>query len=301
MRVAVLGANGQLGTDVVAAFRTAGHEVVELTHAEIQLEDEDSVRAALEGVELEAVINCAAFHDVPRCESEVERAFAVNAVGALNVARTAETMGASAVYFSTDYVFDGAKTSPYLEGDLPRPLNVYGCSKLAGEHLTLAFCRRGLVVRISGIYGRVPSRVKGENFVTKIVSLAASKPVVRVVTDEVLAPTPTREIAERMPELLAAGAEGIVHLACEGGCSWYEFTREIFEVLSISTPLEPTTTAEFPSPVRRPAFSVLESSRLGELGVTPVPDWRVALRGFLSARYEDERHALDRDDCGTPG
>jgi dTDP-4-dehydrorhamnose reductase len=281
MRVAVIGANGQLGTDVVAALAEAGHEVVELTHDRVRIEEEASVQAVLAESRAEAVVNCAAFHDVPRCETEADRAFAVNAIGALNVARAAERLGARCVYFSTDYVFDGRKAAPYTEEDSPRPLNVYGGSKLAGEHLTLAFCERALVVRISGIYGRVPSRVKGENFVSKILSLAAERPRLAVVTDERLAPTPTREIALRLPLLLEQGATGILHLACEGDCSWFEFAREILEISGLETPLDPTTVEAFGSSVRRPEYSVLDSSRLVSLGVVRMPHWRPALRSFL--------------------
>lgn len=287
MRVAVLGANGQLGSDLVRAFRRAGHPVVELTHDQVRVEERASLRDALTQARPDALLNTAAFHHLPRCEEQPERAFAVNAQGALNAARVAADLGAMNVYFSTDYVFDGEKGQPYLETDRPNPLNVYAASKLAGEHLTLAYAPRSFVVRISGIYGRTPCRAKGESFVRKMARLARERPEVRVVVDEVLTPTPTAEIAARLPALLASGAFGLYHLTCEGSCSWHDFAREIFALLELDTPLLPATAADFPTPFRRPSYSVLENGRLKALAaeggqIQPMPHWRDALRRFLA-------------------
>ncbi len=285
MRVAVIGANGQLGSDLAEAFSTAGHEVSGLTHEACPVEDAAAVAAALAEARTEAVLNTAAFHDVPRCEREPERAFSVNALGALNVARAAAGLGATVVYYSSDYVFDGAQQVPYVEEDRPNPLNVYAASKLAGEHLTLSATPQSLVLRVSGLYGRVPCRAKGDNFVSKIVRLAREQPEVRVVTDELTSPTPTREIASQTIRLLEQGATGLFHLACEGGCSWYEFAQEIFETLEITTPLRRASVADFPSTVRRPSYSILENRRLKQSGLATMPDWRTALRLFLREQY----------------
>lgn len=281
MRVAVLGANGQLGTDLAASFADTGAEVVALTHDEIRVEDLDSVRESLSRARPDAVLNTAAFHHVPQCEEDPASAFAVNAQGALNVARIASELDAQNLYFSTDYVFDGERGRPYVEEDLPNPLNVYAASKLAGEHLTLAYAPQSYVVRISGIYGKVACRAKGENFVTKMIRLAKDRPEVRVVDDEVLTPTPTREIAEKIPALLASGAYGLYHLSCKGACSWYEFAREIFAALELKTPLDRASVKDFPAGVRRPFYSVLENRRFDALGVGRMPPWRDALRRFL--------------------
>ncbi len=232
------------------------------------------------------------------CESDPELAFAVNAQGALHMARAAADLDAINVYFSTDYVFSGVfsgfsgapggglsdgEPMPYVEDDLPAPLNVYGASKLAGEHLTTSYCERGFVVRISGIYGRVACRAKGENFVTKMIRLATERPDVRVVTDEILTPTPTLDIARASLDLIKSDAYGLYHLTCEDACSWYDFAREIFDVLSLDTPLYKASVADFPSPVRRPFYSVLDNQRWNSLGMRPMRHWRDALHDYLAA------------------
>ncbi len=285
MRIAVIGANGQLGSDLCACFAAGGDEVAALDHDAIRVEEIDSVRRALGEAGPDAILNTAAFHNVPRCEEDPATTFAVNAQGALNVARVASEIGAVNVYYSTDYVFDGAKGAPYLESDAPGPLNVYAASKLAGEHLTSAYSERSYVIRVSGIYGAVPCRAKGENFIVKMARLARQKPEVRVVADEVLTPTPTREIARHTAPILASEAYGVYHLTCEGACSWYEFCREIFDLLEIETPLHRASVTDFPSGVRRPFYSVLENARYNALGGEPMPDWRTALRQFLDRDF----------------
>lgn len=289
MKVAVIGATGQLGTDLVERFAAEGDEVVALGHDDVRVEDAGSVRAALEAAHPDAVVNAAAFHHLGRCEEEPGRAFAVNALGALNVARAARELGVANVYVSTDYVFDGAAGRPYHEDDAPRPLSVYGASKLAGEHLTLApppvgaeEGGRAFVVRVSGIYGKVPSRAKGDNFLTMITRRAREHYQVRVVDDEVVSPTPTAEIARALRDILTAGEPGVYHLACQGSCSWYDFTRAIFEHLSIEIPVERAKAADFPGPVRRPPYSVLATDRYHALGRGELPHWRTALETFLA-------------------
>ena len=285
MKVAVVGANGQLGTDLLDALTAAGIAAAPLGHAEIEVADARSVAAALEEHRPDAVLNTAAFHNMPRCEEDPARAFAVNAVGALNLARASARLGVRNVYFSTDYVFDGEKGEPYVETDAAAPLNVYGASKLAGERLTEVYAPGSLVLRVSGLYGRVPCRDKGENFITKMIALAEKLPEVRVVTDEILTPTPTRAIAEKTVELLGTDARGLMHLTCEGSCSWNEFARQIWDTLEIATPLGEATVADFPVPFRRPTYSVLANSRLQATGLRPMPHWRDALNDFLARQH----------------
>ena len=281
----MIGANGQLGSDLVVELNRRGWESVPLTHKEIAVEDLSSVRQALRSSRPDAVLNTAAFHIVPKCEEDPVRAYQVNALGALNVARVCDELGALSIYYSTDYVFDGSQLRPYTEEDRPNPLNVYASTKLSGEYFTLNYARKSLVLRVSGIYGRVPCRAKGANFITTMIKAAKEKPEVRVVTDEVLSPTPTAEIARRTLDVIVRGAVGLFHLVAEGQCSWYEFATVIFGALDLKTPLVPTTTKEFPSSVKRPSYSALENARLRAEGLSTMPHWKDALVAFLLKEY----------------
>jgi len=284
VRVAVLGATGQLGTDLAAHFAAAGDEVARLGHDAVRVEDAASVRDALAAARPEVVVNTAAFHPLGRCEEEPERAFAVNALGARHVARACRELGARQVFVSTDYVFDGRAGRAYSEEDTPRPISVYGASKLAGEHLALAEAgASSWVVRVSAIYGRVPSRAKGDNFLTMILRRAREQPEVRVVDDEIVSPTPTAEIARALRELLLADRPGLYHLACEGSCSWHELTQVLFELRGIDTPLRAARASDFPGPNLRPAHSALASRRYREVCGHALPHWRDALAAHLAS------------------
>ncbi len=284
-KVAIVGANGQLGSDLVDVWGRAGYEVLALTHEDIRVDDVDSVRAGLASARGGVVLNTAAFHNVPKCEEDPARTFLVNSLGALNVAIAADDLGMRNVYFSTDYVFDGAKQAPYLEDDLPNPLNVYGVTKLAGEQFTLNYCKEGYVLRISGIYGKVPCRAKGGNFVFTMLRAAKERPEVRVVTDEVLTPTPTADIAVATKTIVERGAPGRYHATCEGECSWYEFAQAIFGTLKLSTPLIPAA-PDGPAPsVKRPKYSVLENGFIKHQGLPGLPEWKDALESFLRQHF----------------
>lgn len=285
MKAIIIGANGQLGSDLVKHFLARNIDTIPMTHHELQVENFESVQNVISSSKPDVVVNTAAFHVVPKCEESPMQAFQVNALGALNVARATEKIGAVNIYFSTDYVFDGSKRTPYLENDRPNPLNVYASTKLLGEYNTLNYCSRGLVLRVSGLYGQVPCRAKGGNFITMILKSAQEKPEVRVVDDEILTPTPTREIAEKTLEFLEAGASGLFHLTSEGECSWFEFTRTIFETLNISTPLRACSFRDFPMIVNRPTYSVLENAKAKSLGLPNMRHWRESLVEFLKENY----------------
>jgi len=277
----VIGANGQLGSDIVSWWSSQGMRVVPLTHTDVSVEDLDSVRSAVTANKPDIVLTTAAFHNVPKCEEDPVRSHAVNSLGALNLARACAAAGATLAYVSTDYVFDGAQRRPYRETDAPNPLNVYGATKLLGEYYTLNHAPRAFVFRVSGIYGTVPCRAKGGNFITTMQRAARERPEVRVVTDEILTPTPTLEIARAALTILQNGAPGLYHVTAEGECSWFEFAQVIFETLGIRTPLSPAAVADFPSPVRRPTYSVLEKAALKNQGLPLLPHWRDALVTFL--------------------
>ena len=283
-KISVIGADGQLGTDLVQVFSQA-HDVASLTIQDIHIENIDEVRDVLSGIKPDVILNTAAYHRVPDCESHQSLAFQVNAIGAQNVAKVAQDLGAVNVYYSTDYVFDGMKGSPYLETDTPNPQSVYAISKLAGEYFTRHYCDKHFVARVSGIYGKVPSLIKGSNFVTTMLRLAKEKSEVRVVDDEVLTPTPTEEIALNSVDLIRIDHYGIYHMTSEGACSWYEFASTIWSTLELKTPLYPAKVADFPMVVKRPTYSVLENANLKKLGINRMSDWKDGLIRFLKQNY----------------
>jgi dTDP-4-dehydrorhamnose reductase len=286
MKVAVIGANGQLGSDLVEAF-SLSHEVQALTHSDIEVVDVDSVNKVLREINPDAVVNTSAFHNVPKCETEPITAFRVNVVGPLNLAKVCSETGITLVHFSTDYVFDGMKRNPYVEDDTPNPLNVYGNTKLSGEYALRNYCSGYLLLRVSAIYGKVPCRAKGGNFVTTILKSAKEKPQVAVVQDEFTVPTPTEAIAANCVKLVEQRITGLYHMVSNGGgCSWYDFAEEIFRELKITTPLIPTTTDKFPSSVKRPLYSILDDLKLSSTGLNIMPSWREGIRAFLQKNYQ---------------
>jgi dTDP-4-dehydrorhamnose reductase len=249
-----------LGQDLVRASGGLG-----LSRADLDVTNPDAVRAAISPADV--VFNCAAFTDVDGAEAEPDAALRVNRDGARNVAEAAGKV----VYVSTDYVFDGSKREPYLESDPTAPLSSYGRSKLEGERATAAANPRHFVVRSSWLFGQ-----GGRNFVDTMLGLG---PAVRVVDDQVGCPTFTGHLAEALVRLAETDDYGVHHMAASGSCSWYEFAREIFARAGVDTRVEPCTTAEFPRPAPRPAYSVLGSERGHRL-----PSWKDGLDAYLGVR-----------------
>jgi dTDP-4-dehydrorhamnose reductase len=284
MKIAVIGANGQLGTDVCEVFEQK-HEVLPLTHQEIEISDIDNVKKVFSEMKPDAVICTAAAHNVPKCEQEPDVAFKINGIGSLNLAKVSAELGFKLVQYSTDYVFDGSKMKPYVETDAVFPQSVYAVTKYAGEQFIQNYCSRFFVVRVSGIYGKIPCRAKGGNFISTMVKLSKEKPEVRVVKDEILTPTPTREIAKNTLSLIDTEAYGLYHMTCEGQVSWYEFARTIFDALQLNTPLYEASVKDFPLVVKRPFYSVLENANLKKIGLNQMPNWKEALIGFLRENY----------------
>lgn len=288
MRVLIVGALGQLGTDLCREFADTELCTADLDGGDYELDIRNFAqvrRIILGAVKPELVFNCAAAHNVPRCERDPGLAFAVNAAGARHIAMACKTVKARLVHVSSDYVFGYGHTRPLLETDLPAPLNVYAASKLAGEHLVAAECPDHLIIRTAAIYGTAPCRAKGgRNFVEMMLHLAATRPEVKVVTDEITTPTYTAALARQMRLLAEKGAPGLYHATCQGACSWYEFAEAIFAETSTQARLVPARAAEFQSPVKRPEYSVLENRRAREQNLDIMPHWRDALRDYLAAR-----------------
>jgi dTDP-4-dehydrorhamnose reductase len=280
MKAVIIGAQGQLGQDLTAVL---GSSSVGLTHQTLDVTDGVAVLQAIEAHRPDWVINTAAFHRVDDCEVNPGLAFAVNAIGAQNVARASAVVGARHAFISTDYVFGGGRSrprnQPRLERDAPEPLNVYGVSKVAGEQLVLQAHPSALVVRSAGLYGTTTSR-KGSTFPELMLTLARTQPVVRVVDDQVLSPTFTADLAAAIVESMRDGVSGIVHLANTGECSWFEFARATYELTGTTVNLEPQSTADTKRRARRPPYSALGTERRTER----LRPWREALAGYLQQK-----------------
>jgi dTDP-4-dehydrorhamnose reductase len=284
MKVLIIGSEGQLGTELCRAFPEDDVVRADLDAGDhrVDLAAPGQTAALLAHVEPALVINTAAFHNVPRCEEEPALAWAVNATGARDLARACAKQGARLVHISTDYVYGDGHDAPLPEETPPSPLSTYGASKLAGEHLVAAECPNHLIVRSSALYGPAPCRAKeGRNFVNLMLHLAETRGEVRVVTDEVTTPTYTVALAEQVALLARKGHPGVYHASCQGACSWHAFARAIFELTDRDTAVREATRADFPSPVRRPAYSALDNARLRDAGLDRMPPWREALAAFL--------------------
>lgn len=276
MRCLVFGGTGMLGRAVVAAAQSRGFPALGLSHEEGDVTDAERTARRVADFRPEAVINCAAFTRVDDCETERERAFAVNAEGARHVAAAAEEGGARLIHVSTDYVFDGTASRPYREDDATAPRSVYGASKLAGEAHALAH-PRGLVVRTSWLFG--PG---GPNFVATMVRLIEQgKLPLRVVDDQTGRPTYTPFLARALLDLAAREARGTVHYANREPATWYAFACRIAELWNSSAEVEPVTTEEFLRPAPRPAWSVLDVTRFEQLTGRPVEPWDAGLAEYL--------------------
>jgi dTDP-4-dehydrorhamnose reductase len=282
MKVLVTGAGGMLGRDVILAAGNAGHDVVGFGHAELDIADAAGVGRKFDLERPDIVINCAAWTDVDGAEEAEEAAFAVNGTGAGNVAAAAAAVGASVVYVSSDYVFDGAKGAPYVETDQPAPLSAYGRTKLAGEEATAAANKRHFIVRSSWLFG-----IGGGNFVETMLRLAADHGEVLVVRDQIGSPTYTWHIAYGLVRLIEGIEFGIHHMAAAGHCSWYDFAREIFEQAKVECKVLSGTTEMMGRPAPRPAYSALVSQRRHAI---ELPTWQDGLAGYLAQR-QSEREA----------
>lgn len=296
-RVAVIGANGQLGTDLVKELgggttddrqRTteSDFQVIPLTHKDIEICDHAGTREVLARLQPDVVSNTAAYHRVDECEDDPEKAFQVNAIAVHNLALVCRDLDAVLVHMSTDYVFGGDRNRrrPYTEDDPPWPLNVYGVSKLAGEYFVRNLCPKHFVVRSSGLYGVAGSSGKGGNFVELMLRLAWEGKPIRVVNDQRLAPTYTVDLTRKLVELMATEHYGVYHITNSGDCTWYEFAAEIFELAVLSPDFSPTTSEVFGAKARRPGYSVLKGVKAKEAGLGECRNWKKALHAYLQER-----------------
>jgi len=279
-RILVIGAKGMLGRDLVEGLRSSfrGDEVVGWDIDEIDIQEEKDTIAKIESLRPRIVINVAAYTDVDGCELHKERAFAINAEGMRHVALGAVRCDARVVYLSTDYIFDGEKGKPYVEDDLPNPINVYGDSKLKGEEYVLELAREALIVRTQWLYGRC-----GNNFVEVVLRQAREKEVLSVVNDQTGLPTYTVDLSKAISLLIERDARGIFHVANSNPCTWYNYAKKILEFSGIKrVKVLPISSKELDRLALRPSYSVLDTQKFQrEIGMTLRP-WPEALKDYLS-------------------
>jgi dTDP-4-dehydrorhamnose reductase len=279
MRVAVTGAEGQLGRALVSllgpqAAWAAGRD-------ELDVRDPTAVARVLDSVRPDVVINAAAFNDVDGAEVDPAPAMAVNAVGAGYLARACRKLDALLVHLSSDYVFDGAKCEPYREDDCPRPLNAYGVSKLAGCLLVAAAGGPHLIVRTSGVFGSGGNRVKGGSFVERILARARGGQPLRVVNDQVFSPTYAPDLAAALVGLVERDVHGLVHVTNSGSCSWHELAVAALEIAGVRAWVGAIRSVDLGAPARRPPYSVLANDRAQAVGLAPLRPWRDAVAECL--------------------
>jgi dTDP-4-dehydrorhamnose reductase len=279
--VVVIGASGQLGTDLVRVFE--GRPVVGVDHAECDIEVPGMVATMLSRHRPSIVINTAAFHNVDRCEREPDRAFAVNATAVANLASACSEANATLVQISTDYVFDGKAREPYAETDRADPINVYGISKRAGELATLREGRH-YVIRTSGLYGLRGSSVKGMTFIERMITKAQAGEEITVVDDITFSPSYTLHVAAAIRAVVERAEPGIYHATNAGFCTWYDFAAAIFDQANLEPLFRRAQSSSAPGVARRPSFSALGQSSLAAAGLAPIADWQTGIAQYLEAR-----------------
>ncbi|MEE8638197.1 MAG: dTDP-4-dehydrorhamnose reductase [Candidatus Margulisiibacteriota bacterium] len=280
MKILIIGADGQLGSDLCKVIPKK--EQIPLTIRDIDITDKDKTFQVIKKHSPDIVVNTAAFHSVDKCEDEVELAFTVNAEGVKHVAEACKESKAVLVHISTDYVFDGEKGKPYVETDRPNPQSVYAKSKLSGENYVEDVLDKYFIVRTSGLYGAAGCLGKGGgNFVEGMLKRASSQPELKVVTDEVLSPTYTFDLASKINQLIRTEHYGLYHIVNHGECSWHEFTSKIFELLGRKITMLKALSADFKTKARRPKYSVLKNTHLEKFGMDDLRPWPDALKAYL--------------------
>lgn len=293
MKIMITGCKGQLGNELQRCLASGVSEIGSLSAAvqgaqvipvdldDLDITDLNAVISFVSDKKPDVIINCAAMTNVDGCETALETAFRVNAIGVRNLAVAAEQIGAELIHVSTDYVFAGDGTRPYIEWDKIDPQSVYGASKALGERYALSFCKKTYIVRTSWLYGYI-----GKNFVKTVRRVIREKGGITVVNDQRGNPTNANDLAHHLLKLAGTGEYGIYHCTGNGECSWYEFAAKIAEYSGFAGTVKPCTTAEYNSPTKRPAYSSLENLALRCTVGDEMRDWETALREYIS-KVED--------------
>ncbi len=279
MKIALTGADGMLGHAIQKVFSDS--ELIPFSHTTLDITDLDHAVKSVRDAQPDILIHTAAFTDVDACETDPEKAYLVNGIGARNMAIACEEIRCPIVHISSDYVFDGTKDSPYDEWDKTNPISQYGLSKLMAEQFISSLTNRFYIVRTSWLFGP-----HGRNFVDTIVRLLAGKDTLKVVNDQCGSPTFTEDLANMIRQMMGRGY-GIYHATNSGACTWYEFAVKIAELIGSDTEIEPVTSVQFKRPAKRPAQSGLNNTMLRLEGITPLRHWSEALEHYIKQNFSD--------------
>jgi dTDP-4-dehydrorhamnose reductase len=282
MKIVLIGADGQLGSDLLPWLDK--FKLFPLYYPQFDVKDTEAAKSKLTDIRPDIIINTSGYHRVDECEDNPEEAFHMNAHAVRNLSFICRQLNSTLVHFSTDYVFDGEKKSPYIESDLPNPLSVYGVSKLAGEYFVRNICKRYFLIRTCGLYGLAGCWGKGTNFIDAILSGAGKGKPLRIVNDQTVTPTSTEELSYVISKLIQTDNFGIYHLTNEGKCTWFEFAQEILDITGNVTELIPVTSKEYGAKAVRPNYSVLENHKAKGIGLDLFSNWKKALRNFLGKK-----------------
>jgi len=285
-KIALIGANGQLGSDILNSLKAdKKYKIFSLTHQDIEILNFKKTYEILNQIKPDIVINTAAYHKVDEAELNPDKALSLNSLAQKNLAQICQQNNWAVVYISSDYVFGQEKRhKPYRESDSPAPVNVYGVSKICGEYFTRYASDKHLIIRTSGLYGAKGSSSKGLNFVELMIKLGKEKGEVSVVSDQVLSPTYTINLANNLKSLLDLEVYGLFHASSQGSCSWWEFASTIFKFLSMDVKCKSVTSKSFKSIVKRPSYSVLENDNLSKLKLDQMKTWQQNLRDYLKEK-----------------
>lgn len=277
-KVILLGASGQLGQETARQLLKKNYELTRIDHDQFEAATDFDKLDQFQDADI--IINCIAFHDVNRCETEFTRSMKINGEFVKQLALFCDKHNITLIHISTDYVFDGKKKTPYTETDLPAPLNAYGVSKLAGEMLVKAYCRKHYILRVAGLFGVKENDVDTNNFVEKMIRAAHEKQSIKVIEDQIMSPTYTKDIARAMIALIEQKAEfGLYHGVNSGSVSWYDFALKIFQLTGHKADISPITYNEYHSIARRPQYCSLDNSKI--MTYYEMPSWTDAMAGYL--------------------
>jgi dTDP-4-dehydrorhamnose reductase len=284
LRIVIIGGAGQVGSDLACVLRDGNQDVITLTRSDLDITERSTLRDQLAKRDPDVIVNCSVYHPADECEINPDRSFAVNAIAVRDLGLAAKDLHASIVHFSSDYVFDGELGRPYCEEDCPKPLSVFGVSKVAGEQLLQAVLPNHFIIRTSGLYGLTGSRVKRGNFVETMLRLGKQNGHVRVVNDLRMAQTSTQNLAQQVLALIRTDHYGLYHASDHGDYSWFEFAKKIFQYAEMNVQVSPVSWRDMPSVAVRPRYSVLENRRLHALGLDLMQPIDRALQTYLRLR-----------------